>query len=118
MVETALILPFVILIIFAIFEFGRIFNANLVITSASREGARVASVSSNDADVVNAVTRAASTLDASVLRISVLPLGADRRQGDQVTVQIDYSVDIIAPVISAIIPDPFNMSSQTVMRIE
>ncbi|MEQ8198647.1 MAG: TadE family protein, partial [Clostridiaceae bacterium] len=39
MVETALVLPIIILIVFGIIEFGRILNTYIVLTNASREGA-------------------------------------------------------------------------------
>lgn len=118
LVETALILPLLLLIVFAIIEFGRIFNAYLIITSASREGARIAAISNNDVEVKNAITLAASTLDATKLRITIQPSGTDRKQGNQVTVLIDYSVDIISPIVAELIPDPFIIKSTTVMRVE
>ena len=44
LVETALVLPLLLLIVFGTIEFGRVFNAYLVVSNASREGARAAAV--------------------------------------------------------------------------
>jgi Flp pilus assembly protein TadG len=43
-VEMALVLPVLLLIIFGIVDFGRMLNAQITITQAAREGARVAAV--------------------------------------------------------------------------
>ena len=43
-VEFALILPVVLLIIFAIIDFGRMLNAQVTLTEAAREGARAAAL--------------------------------------------------------------------------
>lgn len=116
-VELALVLPILLLILFGIFEFGRIFNADLVITNASREGARKAAVGGSDSEVASTVNSAIGLLDAASLVVTVTPSGS-RTSGEQVSVQVDYSVDIIVPVISSIVPNPFPLSSKTVMRIE
>jgi hypothetical protein len=43
-VEFALILPVVLLVIFAIIDFGRMLNAQITLTEAAREGARAAAL--------------------------------------------------------------------------
>lgn len=43
-VEFALILPIVLLVIFAIIDFGRMLNAQITLTEAAREGARAAAL--------------------------------------------------------------------------
>ena len=43
-VEFALVLPLLILLVFGIIEFGRVYNLYLAVTHAAREGARIASV--------------------------------------------------------------------------
>jgi Flp pilus assembly protein TadG len=52
-VEFALVLPLLITIIFAITDFGRYFYADISITSASREGARVSSLNSIGASITD-----------------------------------------------------------------
>lgn len=45
--EFALILPFLLLLVFGIFDFGRGMSANVTVTNASREGARYMAVRSS-----------------------------------------------------------------------
>ncbi|GAA3167717.1 hypothetical protein GCM10010466_67860 [Planomonospora alba] len=39
-VETALMLPVILFLVFAVIDFGRMFNAQITLTEAAREGAR------------------------------------------------------------------------------
>lgn len=73
MVETAVILPVIILILMAIIEFGRIFNTYLIITNVSREGARCAVVGGTDAAVISTINNSASTLDKSEMSVTISP---------------------------------------------
>lgn len=117
-VETALILPVILLVLFAIFEFGRIFNAELVLTNASREGARKAVVGASDGDIVNTIDTVASVLDTSSLQVIITPESGSRVSGAEVEVEVRYSVQLVTPVISSIVPNPFPLSSKTVMSFE
>lgn len=117
-VEMALVLPILLLIVFGIMEFGRVFNAYLVITNASREGARQGVVGGTDTQITDSVKAAAGTLDLSKLTVTINPTATSRVRGAQLTVQVGYSVKIYTPIISNIIGDPFPINAQTVMRVE
>ena len=43
-VELAIVLPVLLLVLFGLIDFGRAFNANMALTQAAREGARVAAL--------------------------------------------------------------------------
>ncbi|MGB9802894.1 TadE/TadG family type IV pilus assembly protein [Desulfofundulus sp.] len=116
MVELALLLPLLLLISGGIFEFGRIFHAYLVVTSASREGARVAVVGGTYDDVRDRVIASAPSLDAGSLNVLLEPENYGR--GDMITVTVTYSVDLVVPLISALLPDPFTIKAATTMRVE
>lgn len=118
LVEMAFVLPLLLLILMGIVEFGRIFNAHLIITNASREGARYAAVHSTDAEIEAVIDNLTSTLDQNNLTLTITPSFANRTSGSTVEVRIDYDIDIIAPLISAVIPDPFRITAYTVMRVE
>lgn len=118
MVEIAILIPILITILMGIFEFGRIFNAHLILTHASREGARSAALSSSDTDIIQTVNESIFYLDTSNLTISIYPSQSSRSRGTKVTVELDYNIDIIAPFLEAIISDPFPLESKTVMRVE
>lgn len=118
LVETALILPIVILILTGIIDFGLMFNNYLVITNASRDGARSAVTGKTDSQIITEITSMTSTLDQSKLTITISPAANLRKKGDNITVTVNYDYQLLTPVISAIIPNPVHLSSQMVMRIE
>ncbi|SJZ44641.1 TadE/TadG family type IV pilus assembly protein [Selenihalanaerobacter shriftii] len=119
LVELALVLPVLLLILFGIVEFGRIFHTYLVISNAAREGARKGVITNNDSDIVAAVERAANpSLDLDGLQTNITPSEAERGRGDPLRVEVSYKVDLFTPVITQILPDPFPLSDTVVMRIE
>uniref|UniRef100_A0A7C1J7Q0 Pilus assembly protein n=1 Tax=Ammonifex degensii TaxID=42838 RepID=A0A7C1J7Q0_9THEO len=117
-VELALVLPVLILILFGIMEFGRLFSAYLVITNAAREGARLAAVGGDDAAVVARVVDAAGSLDRTALSVTVEPPASDRFSGTQARVTVSYSVYLLTPVLTGVAPNPFPLRAQAVMRVE
>lgn len=117
-VETALILPIIVLILTGIIDFGLLFNNYLVITNASREAARNAAVGSTDVNINSLVAGMTSTLDNTKLKTTIYPAEALRKKGDEVTVTIEYDYKLITPVIGAVIPNPVHLKTKTVMRIE
>jgi Flp pilus assembly protein TadG len=119
-VELALVLPVLLLILFGIMEFGRVFSAYLVITNAAREGARQAAIGANNSTIENAVYNASSSLgDLTSLTVSINPHEeASRVTGEEASVTINYNVDLVIPIISEIAPDPFPLEARSVMRVE
>ena len=91
-VEFALVLPVFILILVGIMEFGLVFHQYLVVTSASREGARVAALGGTDAEVSAVVTAAVGNINKGLLTTAVSP--ADRTRGAAVTVTVTNKVPI------------------------
>lgn len=121
MVEMALVVPILILIVFGITEFGRIFNAELIVTNASREGARFAAVSGKsvtDTEITDVIKQAAPSLDPAKLTVNIKPGQSSRSRGTAVTVAVYYPVEIVAPVISVLTGNPYVVNGQTVMRVE
>lgn len=117
LVEMALVLPVLILIIFGIVEFGRIMNTYLIVTNAAREGARHGVVGGTDADIRDAVMNNAYTLDPAKITVTISPAGS-RTRGTPLTVQVSYSLDIIAPLIGVITGNPYIVTASTTMRVE
>lgn len=114
--ELALLLPVLLLLLGGIIEFGRVFHAYLVITSASREGARSAVVGETYEEIEEKVFSAATTLDEEKLSFSLEPENYSR--GDMLTVTVAYSVDLVFPFSGALVPDPFPLQAATTMRVE
>ena len=118
LVEFAFVLPIILLVLMGIIEFGRIFNTYLVLTNASREGARVAAVGGADLDIMNSVRNVTPTLDQASLNITINPIETSRTRGLPVTVITTYNLPLICPLVNVVLPNPFPLTSQTTMRIE
>lgn len=117
-VETALILPIIILILTGIIDFGLLFNNYLVITNASREAARNAAIGATDSEIISLVESMTSTLDKSKLVTTISPNQALRKKGNEVSITVSYNNVMFTPVISSILPNPMIIKTKTVMRME
>lgn len=104
MVEFAVVLPLLLLILFAIVQFGIVFNHYLALTDAVRAGSRVAAVSRLDAcpscEAETAVKDAAANLDVSQLDVQVESSWAP---GEQVRVvgSYPYEINILGQVVAS-----------------
>ena len=65
LVETAIVLPIVLLLVMGIIDFGLLFNNYIVISNASREGARKAALGGTDIEVVQTVQNMTTSLKLS-----------------------------------------------------
>jgi Flp pilus assembly protein TadG len=119
LVEFALILPLLLLLLMGIIEFGRIFNAYLVISNLSRDGARYAATGRNDDWTIQYIKSNATTLDGGELTIIFIDeVEGSRNPGAWIRVQVDYNLTLITPIINNILPNPMQLSAQTTMRVE
>ena len=118
MVEFAVLLPIIILVLVGIMEFGMIFNAYLTINAASREGARVASVGADDAEITSTVTNFTPTLDSTSISVAVAPDDTTRTHGDSAVVSVEYIYTINTPIIRNILSSTITLHAQTTMRVE
>ena len=117
LVETALILPVIILLLMGMFEFTRIFGSYLLVTYTGRESARLASVGKTDEQIIQSIHAKSGVLNLSNLQVLIDPSG-EMRTGEDVRINIKYKIIIYAPIIQSIIPNPFYVESNTYMRVE
>ncbi|MBD8069123.1 TadE/TadG family type IV pilus assembly protein [Bacillus sp. PS06] len=117
-VELAFSLVILVLFLFAIIDFGRIFHAYLTLDHASREGARIASVGATDSEVIARVKGSAPLLDSTTVSVSITPLPQDRVRGSYVTVELAYPISFSVPLLANVAPNPLTLRSKTVMRVE
>lgn len=94
-VEFALVLPILLLIIFAIIDFGRMFNAQLVVNDAARETARAAAVL-NDTDQAEARGRAAASGIGTVTATVTTPCSGDPTA--DATAEVTYQFTFATPL--------------------
>jgi Flp pilus assembly protein TadG len=111
------VLPVLALILFAVIQFGIVFNNYVTLTDATRAGARRAAVSrddpNRDSDVINAIRSSASDLDGS--KLSVPPPTSTWDSGSDVTVTASYpySISLLGLVVKS-----GRLSSTTTERVE
>jgi Flp pilus assembly protein TadG len=88
----ALVLPFLLLLLFGIVDFGLMLNAQITVTSAAREGARTY-VFTDDEDTAQARVAQASDSLGGTVEADVTPC-----TGGQVTVVTTYDYTFITPL--------------------
>lgn len=115
LIEMALTLPLLLLISISIYEFGRAFQHWQVLTNATREGARLASLPGSDDDAIT--SRVQNYLDAGQLpfaysaSVSVAHDGAISIGGGNTapasTVTVDYPFEFIVlqPIARMVVSD-------------
>ena len=119
LVETAIVLPIILLIIMGIIEFGLLFNNYIIITNASREGARKAAIGGTDSEIIQVVENVTTTLELSKMTISVSPSFSSRRHGAQVKVEVVYRASLITPIIGKFFPgEEARLAATSIMRVE
>ena len=117
MTEFALVLPVLALILFAVIQFGIVFNNYITLTDATRAGARKAAVSRQDPNrnsaVMSAVRSSASDLTSS--KLSVSPPSSTWNPGADVTVTASYpySISLLGVVVKS-----GSLTSTTTERVE
>ncbi|NMA02289.1 MAG: pilus assembly protein [Clostridia bacterium] len=118
LVELALILPLLLLLIFGIIEFGRVFSTQLMVAHGAREGVRQATVGASDQVIFEKVKASAPFLEEGSLIVTITPEEALRTRGEGVKVKVIYPVTIYAPIISQVLGNPYIAASEVTMRVE
>jgi Flp pilus assembly protein TadG len=132
LLETAFILPIMLIISAGIFEFGRAYQTYEVVTNAAREGARVAilpNASTSDVnDRVNAYLNAgslnSSSATVSVNQSATVTVGSGTATASTVTVSYPFSFVVLDPIARLInsgsnnFGSAFSLSSTAEMRNE
>lgn len=116
LVETALVMPVVLAMVLGIFGFGRLFNAQLVITNASREGARLGALGQGDDEIRGAVSKylSAAGLSSPQLAVAIAHPGTGSTREVSVAVTYPYQTVLALPGV----PNPLPLTSSAVMRVE
>jgi len=139
LVETAFVLPIMLLVSVGIFEFGRAYQTWQVITNAAREGARVAVLPEYTDDSVKARVRtylkdgglpaaivddtARTNVDITATTIPVDVGGTVTASAARVVVEYPFEFMVLQPVAQLVVNgsmagEPFTMRMTTIMRNE
>jgi Flp pilus assembly protein TadG len=116
MTEFALVLPVLALILFAVIQFGIVFNNYVTLTDATRAGARKAAVSRQVSDpvgnTVTSVRSSATDLNQSNLDVTVTSTWQPTADVS-VTATYPYSISLLGMVVQS-----GRLSSTTTERVE
>ena len=133
LLETAIMLPILLLVSVSIFEFGRAFQTWQVLTNAAREGARVAVLPDSTAADVEARVRSymssgqlsASASASVVINQNVdMSIGASTAKSSVVTVSYPFSFMVLNPVANLVVRGstlggaPLTLAASAQMRNE
>jgi Flp pilus assembly protein TadG len=118
-VEVAVVLSFLLLVLFGIIDFGRAFWHSNMLHTACREGARMMAVSDSTQaqDVIDRIEDVLSTarivLEEDDIQLTWAPV-----QYGPVEVVINYDFELLAGPILGIVPGTIPLSARCVMRDE
>ncbi|MBF0672759.1 MAG: pilus assembly protein [Salinibacterium sp.] len=112
-VEFALVVPVLLMVIFAIVEFGLIYNAQIQVTASAREGARAAALGAPLAQVKSTAVAAAPSLSPTLTAANVAVSPSTCAPGTNVTVTI---VNYRLNSISGMFTGGIELSGKAVMR--
>lgn len=127
LVETALVMPLILLVLVGIMEFGRAWNIHQVVTDSARQGARKAAIWHESG---NAVDSARAVVNRSLVAGSINPAtatidvqgNAPGAEEATVTVEVPYQFFVLAPVMAlagqSFGSNSVSLKSSAVMRNE
>lgn len=118
LVEFAILLPFLLLLLMGILEFGIMLNSYLTIHNSAREGARLGIVAGSNIEINQLINNISPNLDPKNLIVNITPSEGSRKSGDTLTVEVIYNYQVTIPIISNILHNVVVLKAQTSMRIE
>lgn len=122
LVEFTLILPILILLIFGMIEFGWVFNAQLTLNSAAREGARTGAVLQTSGDerknsVMAAVEETAQNSGLIILEEESTVTQEDDTEADIHNIVVSVKAEV-TPLIGFFVHEKVVLSADATMRRE
>ncbi len=126
MVEFALLLPIFFAVLFLIIDFGVGINRWVIVTNATREGARIGAVGASEKDIRDKVALTSNGLldpdpASGVIKVRYVGDGDGKAErGESVVVETDYEYGLITPLKAFldVAFDRLTFHSCTDMRLE
>ncbi|MGV8970884.1 MAG: TadE family protein [Rhodoglobus sp.] len=103
-VEFALVLPVLVLLIMGLVEFSLLFNAQISVMNAAREGARVMAIHNDPSLARSAAVAAAPSLRPGLSAANVTVAPTKCVAGSSVTVTIRYSATLLTGFFGVTLP--------------
>ena len=117
-VELALVLPILLLLLCGIIDFGRILYASIHLNMVSQEAVRMGGLGKSDFEITQYINETVDLSDKDTIEVIITPNDSERKSGDYVKVKIIYGVKYLTPIIGAFIPSPFQVNTESTIRIE
>jgi hypothetical protein len=118
MVETALVLPILLLILVGIIDLGRFVYSYAHLQMAAQETVRLGGLDKNDQSIIDFAHQYVQLGDPNKLQVDITPNDAGRHSGDYVTVKLKYPFILYTPLISTIFPSPLYIETDSTIRVE
>lgn len=97
LVEFALVLPFILVLLFALVDFGRAYYTWLLVTNAAREGARVGATQQDASTINTRIYDSIENLDEAKLQAPVLT-NVQGARGEAIEVDLTYQFEFVTPI--------------------
>lgn len=117
-VETALVLPILLIFLCMIIDVGRIVYFESRLNSICQESVRIAGLGGGDTQVQDYASGQLGSGYASTLQVTISPDESTRKSGDFVTVTLSDDINYITPLANVILPSPFKATAQSTIRVE
>lgn len=115
LVEFALVIPLILLIIVAVFDFGRILYAHSQLELVAQESVRIAGLGQKDADIITYAQSNFTGNDAD-LNITISPTESNRKPGSYVTVTLSHPESFLD--ILGGLSIPYTVEASSTIRVE
>ncbi|MFK4296026.1 Flp pilus assembly protein TadG [Arthrobacter sp. GAS37] len=109
-VEFAILAPVLIMLLLGIMEFGRVYNVQVSLSNAAREGVRVMAISNDQTAAKTAAKNAAVSLNPQLADANFTFSPASCTSGAQMSVTIKYTLSTLTGIAG-----PFPMQGVGVM---
>jgi Flp pilus assembly protein TadG len=117
-VETALVIPLLLIFLCMIIDTGRIVYFESRLNSICQESVRIAGLGGKDIDVQNYALNQLGSGYSSTPQVNTSPDELTRKSGDFVTVTLSADINYITPFANVILSSPFKGTAQSTIRVE
>ncbi|NEY71012.1 pilus assembly protein [Bacillus mesophilus] len=118
LVEMALLLPVLLLLLVGIIDFGRVLYSYSHLHLATQETVRLAGLGKTDQEITQFAKGYIQIGDAANLQVAISPNDQNRSSGEYVSVTLQYPIELITPLLSEVIPNPFQLQADSTIRVE
>ncbi len=118
LIEFALIVPILILLVSGIFDFGRVLYTYMNLNQLAQETVRLGGLGKTDTEITQFAQNRFHIGNPGSLVIKISPNQAARKSGDYVTVTLKYPVEYVTPMASLFLPSPYQVTTDSTIRVE